>query len=131
MNNIVDALRAFGKKLTGTDVTSDTIANSIGEIAEKYTGGGNGAKLIFTRPAGGRWTANMSFDEVNNMLLNGDAPQGYMLYTYSNDSGETIMYYNIVRYQNSPDGPDSRQIIIKFDDNQSLYWSADGTITDD
>lgn len=41
MNNIVDALRVFGKKLTGTDVTSDTIANSIGEIANNYESGGS------------------------------------------------------------------------------------------
>lgn len=46
MNNIVDALRVFGKKLTGTDVTSDTIANSIGEIAENYTGSGSGGSSL-------------------------------------------------------------------------------------
>lgn len=97
MNNIVDALRVFGKKLTGTDVTSDTIANSIGEIAENYTGGGSGGSdipvLEFEQTSefdGNYFTAvcnteNVDWIAVKNRIDSGKPVDAYFVSEFTKD----------------------------------------------
>lgn len=110
MNNIVDALRAFGKKLTGTDVTSDTIANSIGEIAENYTGGGSGGSdipvLEFAQTGNfdgmGYFTAvcsteNVDWIAVKNRIDFGKPVDAYFVSEFVKDRGHSGSELDVLR----------------------------------
>lgn len=128
MNNIVDALRAFGKKLTGTDVTSDTIANSIGEIAENYTGGGSGGSdipvLEFAQTGNfndfGFFdavcnTENVDWITVRNRVDSGKPVDAYFVSEFTKDRGHSGNELDMLRLAAvNTYGPSSSVVGVEF-----------------
>lgn len=46
MGKILTGLRELGRKMTGSEITSNRIGDAIREIASKYTGGGGGGSTL-------------------------------------------------------------------------------------
>lgn len=104
MGKIITGLRELGRKMTGSEITSNRIGDAIKEIASKYTGGGGGGVLIVHATVDNDTetvTIDKTFSEIYNAIPNveihtvGEGTERYTLvnWAYNEEFNVGIAYF--------------------------------------